>query len=305
MAAHVEEQVDEGVAAPTDGSFGGILVRFRGSFPHFRIADEVIRRYHLAMSTRGLVIICGPSGTGKTWLAQAYAYAAGANTKLVAVDPSWTSNEDLLGYLSPLDGFYHHTPFSEYVGEAAREWELANRSSRRAREYHVVLDEMNLARVEYYFSRFLSAMEVRSRDGTAAIDLAPGHRLQLTPNLKFAGTVNMDETTHGFADKVYDRAQTLLAVWDAVRRVAPFGFRVLDEIDAYATAALEQGISAETALDEQLVQKILPRVRGADPRVGAALDDLLAVFGDGFPLARRKTLDMRAEYETHGFTSFF
>ena len=327
MAAHVEEQVEEGVAAPTDGSFGGILVRFRGSFPHFRIADEVIRRYHLAMSTRGLVIICGPSGTGKTWLAQAYAYAAGANTKLVAVDPSWTSNEDLLGYLSPLDGFYHHTPFSEYVGEAAREWELANRSSRRAREYHVVLDEMNLARVEYYFSRFLSAMEVRSRDGTAAIDLAPGHRLQLTPNLKFAGTVNMDETTHGFADKVYDRAQlielplsrddveahvqgqpyrdTLLAVWDAVRRVAPFGFRVLDEIDAYATAALEQGISAETALDEQLVQKILPRVRGADPRVGAALDDLLAVFGDGFPLARRKTLDMRAEYETHGFTSFF
>ena len=98
---------------------------------------------------------------------------------------------------------------------------------------------------------------------------------------------------------------TLLAVWDAVRRVAPFGFRVLDEIDAYATAALEQGISAETALDEQLVQKILPRVRGADPRVGAALDDLLAVFGDGFPLARRKTLDMRAEYEMHGFTSFF
>jgi hypothetical protein len=326
MAAQAPEQT-ENAPAPVDGSFSGVLTRFRGSFPHFRIADDVVRRYHLAMSTRGLVIICGPSGTGKTWLAQAYAYAAGANTKLVAVDPSWTSNEDLLGYLSPLDGFYHHTPFSEYVGEAAREWDLANRASRRAREYHVILDEMNLARVEYYFSRFLSAMEVRSRDGTAAIDLAPGHRLQLTPNLKFAGTVNMDETTHGFADKVYDRAQlielplarrdveahlaghsyreTLLAVWDAVRRVAPFGFRVLDEIDAYVTAAVEQGASSDTALDEQLVQKVLPRIRGADPRLGTALDDLLHVFGDGFPLARSKSLQMRTEYQTHGFTSFF
>ena len=68
---------------------------------------------------------------------------------------------------------------------------------------------MNLARVEHYFSRFLSAMEVRTREGIARLDLAPGHTVELTPNLKFSGTVNIDETTHGFADKVYDRAQIL------------------------------------------------------------------------------------------------
>ena len=73
----------------------------------------------------------------------------------------------------------------------------------------MILDEMNLARVEHYFSRFLSAMEVRSREGIARLDLAPGHTVELTPNLKFVGTVNIDETTHGFADKVYDRAQLL------------------------------------------------------------------------------------------------
>ena len=78
-----------------------------------------------------------------------------------------------------------------------------------AREFHVILDEMNLARVEHYFSRFLSAMEVRTREGIARLDLAPGHTVELTPNLKFSGTVNIDETTHGFADKVYDRAQIL------------------------------------------------------------------------------------------------
>ena len=68
---------------------------------------------------------------------------------------------------------------------------------------------MNLARVEHYFSRFLSAMELRSRQGSAMLDLAPGHSVVLSPNLKFAGTVNVDETTYGFADKVYDRAQLI------------------------------------------------------------------------------------------------
>jgi hypothetical protein len=186
---------------------------------------------------------------------------------------------------------------------------------------------MNLARVEHYFSRFLSAIEVRTRDGVAHLDLAPGHRVTLTPNLKFAGTVNMDETTHGFADKVYDRAQLielpldrldvsahldgfpyqglLLATWDALGSVAPFGFRVLDEIHAYIAAAVEEGTHWQTALDEQLVQKVLPRVRGADARVGQLLHDLLEVFDERFPLARAKTLDMFDGYTRHGFTSFF
>ena len=110
---------------------------------------------------------------------------------------------------------------------------------------------MNLARIEYYFAKFLSAMEVRARNGTAALELAPGTDLLLTPNLYFSGTVNVDETTKGFSDKVYDRAQLLelpvdrdsleqhlagkpyadflIDVWDNVHQVAPFAFRTLDE----------------------------------------------------------------------------
>ncbi len=305
-----------------------VLKTFRAANPRFRISDDVIRRYHLAMSTRGFVILSGVSGTGKTWLASAYADAVGANVKLVAVDPSWSSNEDLLGYLSPLDGFYHHTPFSEFVQDAATEWNNASASGRTPREYHVILDEMNLARVEHYFSRFLSAMEVRSRQGTARLDLAPGHAVTLSPNLKFAGTVNIDETTHGFADKVYDRAQLLelplvrekviehlegqpyaelvLAIWDALRPLAPFGFRVLDEIQMYVGAAGEVGTAWRVALDEQLVQKVLPRVRGADRRLPEALDAFLGALQDEpFPLSRGKAEQMREEYETHGFASFF
>ena len=246
--------------------------------------------------------------------------------KLIAVDPSWSSNEDLLGYLSPLDGFYHHTPFSEFVADSAREWNSSNQAGRMSREFHVILDEMNLARVEHYFSRFLSAMEVRTREGIARLDLAPGHTVELTPNLKFVGTVNIDETTHGFADKVYDRAQilelplprdqvvahmvgypwadTVLQIWDALVEVAPFGFRVLDEINSYVIAATEIGTDQAHALDEQLVQKVLPRLRG-DSDAGAAVDAFITLTEGRFPLSNEKARSMRAELNAHGFVSFF
>jgi energy-coupling factor transporter ATP-binding protein EcfA2 len=324
--ATASDDVRSSGVATIDSVFAELLRRFRVNYPTFRIGDDLIRRYHLAASTRGFVILCGPSGTGKTWLAQAYADIVGARTKLVAVDPSWSSNEDLLGYLSPLDGFYHHTPFSEFVADAAREWNSANNAGRTAREFHVILDEMNLARVEHYFSRFLSAMEIRTREGVARLDLAPGHTVELTPNLKFAGTVNIDETTHGFADKVYDRAQVIelplsrdhvadhmrgapyadvvLEVWDIFREVAPFGFRVLDEIDAYVAAAQEVGTDWHTALDEQLMQKVLPRVRG-DVSAAESIDAFLRLAADRYPLAEAKARAMRRDLDEHGFVAYF
>jgi len=324
--ATTSENLSAATQSLAGDAFEELLRRFRNENPTFRISDDVIRRYHLATSTRGFVILCGPSGTGKTWLAQAYANTIGARQKLVAVDPSWSSNEDLLGYLSPLDGFYHHTPFSEFVADSAREWNSANGAGRIAREFHVILDEMNLARVEHYFSRFLSAMEVRTREGIARLDLAAGHTVELTPNLKFSGTVNIDETTHGFADKVYDRAQilelplprdmvaahmqgypwmdTILQVWDTLVEVAPFGFRVLDEINAYVIAAAEIGTDPAHAIDEQLVQKVLPRLRG-DADAGPAIDAFIALTDEVYPLANTKARAMRAELNAHGFVSYF
>jgi len=292
-----------------------------------RIDGQTLRRYHLSLKTRGFVILTGISGTGKTWLAEAYAEAVYAEYLVVAVAPNWTTNEDLLGYFNPLDNTYHDTTFSQFLREAAAEYANARSSDRRPRRYHLVLDEMNLARVEYYFAKFLSAMETRARQQTATIELAPGEEVLLTPNLIFVGTVNVDETTHGFADKVYDRAQlieltisrdlldafigdapwrpALLSVWDALVDVAPFAFRVVDEIRSYVQHAEELGVPWKTALDEQLLQKVMPKVRGVDPRVGDALHELTGICAGDYPLTATKVAQMLDAFNQHGFAAFF
>lgn len=294
---------------------------------NLRIDDRTIRRYHLALASRGFVILSGVSGTGKTWLAEAYAQAIGARTLVVPVAPNWTTNEDLLGFVDPFSGAYRDTPFSRFLREASAAHTDARRDGRHPRPFHLILDEMNLARVEYYFARFLSAMELRMRAGEAQVELGPNDNVTLPPNLFFIGTVNVDETTHGFADKVYDRAQLIevpasrealaehlgaapyrdlvLELWDAVHPVAPFAFRVLDDIGRYIEKGSPLGVQWEEMMDELLLQKILPKIRGTDPRVGDALQTVIRITDERFPLSNAKARAMRASYEQHGVASFF
>lgn len=291
-----------------------------------KIGERVLRRYHLALKSRGFVILSGVSGTGKTWLTEAYAKAVGAEYLVVPVAPNWNTNEDLLGYLNPMDGQYRDTPFSHFLRGAALEYERAQVQSRNPKPFHLVLDEMNLARVEYYFAQFLSAMEVRARNGTARVDLGTDGII-LPPNLRFVGTINVDETTHGFADKVYDRAQlielgvsrealrkhlgevpyrdTLMEVWVAIHEVAPFAFRVLDEIAVYVAEAEDLDVAWQEALDEQLLQKILPKLKGADLRIDSSLERLAELTAEDFPLTNAKTREMLEGFGQHGFASYF
>ena len=290
------------------------------------ISDRTLRRFHLSLRSRGFVILSGISGTGKTWLAQAYARAVRGRELLVPVAPNWTTNEDLLGYLNPISDVYHDTAFSKFLRQAALEWESAVAEEREPTPHFLVLDEMNLARVEYYFATFLSKLEVRQREETAPVQLGE-ETVLLTPNLKFVGTVNVDETTHGFADKVYDRAQLveleaprdaiqrhlggspfaepLLSAWEALHEVAPFAFRVIDDIRAYVEGADALGVSAEEALDEQMLQKLLPKVHGIDPRIEQSLAKFIELCGDRFPLSAEKARHMRIRFNEHGSASYF
>ena len=102
----------------------------------------------------------------------------------------------------------------------------------------------------------------------------------------------------------YPWAETVMEIWDSLVGVAPFGFRVLDEINAYVIAATEIGTSATHALDEQLIQKVLPRLRG-DASAGPAIDAFITLTDTKYPLANAKARSMRAELNAHGFVSYF
>ncbi|MEO8084939.1 MAG: hypothetical protein ABI780_14035, partial [Ardenticatenales bacterium] len=141
------------------------------------------------------------------------------NRLVVPVRPDWTDNRGLLGWYNPITERYHRTEFLDFLLAANDEVEAAAAEpGRAAAPFFVILDEMNLARVEHYFSDFLSAMEsgepipLHDDDGAANGDgegRPVPRRLTVPPNLFITGTVNIDETTYMFSAKVLDRAFTI------------------------------------------------------------------------------------------------
>jgi 5-methylcytosine-specific restriction enzyme B len=141
------------------------------------------------------------------------------NSVVIAVRPDWTDGRALLGYLNPITGHYVLTPFLRLLLRTAEEESAAGREKRTAHPFFVVLDEMNLARVEHYFSDFLSALESGEpihlhedeevEQGEGEDGVAVPRRLHVPRNVFFTGTVNVDETTYMFSPKVLDRAFTI------------------------------------------------------------------------------------------------
>ncbi|MEX9945433.1 AAA family ATPase [Providencia rettgeri] len=118
---------------------------------------HIIENFLTLIRTNDLIILAGDSGSGKTNLVQSFAKAIGGVSKIIPVKPNWTSSEDLLGYYNPLEKKYLATPFLEALIEAKQNPDIP---------YFICLDEMNLARVEYYFADFLSKLEERNEQPT-------------------------------------------------------------------------------------------------------------------------------------------
>jgi hypothetical protein len=162
-----------------------------------------------AVRTKPFVVLAGVSGLGKTKLPRLVAEATGADLRITPVKPDWTDSSEVVGY-EDLTGDFH-------PGALLREAEAATGDSEN--EHFFLLDEMNLARVEYYLAEFLSLLEERQRDqGDGRIKSPPlaeaappdssgkdWSGIYLPGNLAVVGSVNMDETTHGFSRKVLDR----------------------------------------------------------------------------------------------------
>lgn len=340
----------------------------------FDYPDGLIENFYLSLKSKPFVILAGTSGTGKTRLVKLFAEAIGAAFKLVSVRPDWSDGSDLFGH-TDLNGNFVAGPVCSAFETAINE---------PNRPVFLCLDEMNLARVEYYLSDFLSIIESREKEnGHIVTEGIAQYEKGIPENLYIIGTVNMDETTFPFSKKVLDRANTIEFSYvdlmpkqrtgesfapqklpnsflctdylvlatdcaedkDLVERIctelqalnvklvkanAHVGFRVRDEIVFYMLNNEKAGnlLTYEQAMDNEIMQKILPRIQGSSMAIKALLIDMFKFcMGSGsgidadtgnvgeqmknaavsakYPESAKKIGYMMARFEDDGFTSYW
>ena len=344
------------------------------SLSTFSKGNPFSHRYLTSLLAKPFVILAGNSGTGKTriarnlaaWLERKDAMGR-ANHLLAPVGADWTDNTKLLGYFNPLanDGAGHYvkTEILRFLEDAGANPHIP---------FFLILDEMNLSRVERYFSDFLSIMETvsygeGSPDVFLELDGYPGGKLKFPRNLFITGTVNVDETTYMFSPKVLDRANViefkpesadvlgnfisdsaaqaiepaetgmaesflslaqkirgssrlaegvkieevegiLRAVYEAVQDTDfAFAFRTTKEMRHYVNAAyaIEPTASIVSVLDQQVLQKILPKIHGSRSQLKAVLERLAKVCHEQqLEESGRKIASMQRRLESSQFTSF-
>lgn len=170
----------------------------------FTYSDELLKDYYICLKTKPFVILAGMSGTGKTQITRLFAKALASHFVLISVSSAWRSDSDLLGFYDKTTDTFRETRFVQVIRAA-----LAAYKKGAPDMFFICLDEMNLARVEHYFAKFLSAMEGSTVEDRKILLDGTGEVLYWPPNLFFVGTVNMDETTFTFSDKVLDRANSI------------------------------------------------------------------------------------------------
>ena len=197
----------------------------------YNFAERLVKAFHTSLKVQDvscLTVMAGISGTGKSALPRLYADYMGMHSLIVPVEPRWDSPQDLFGFLNYMENRYEATP----LGRALTQFNLndvAEVMPKNDQVLMVLLDEMNLARVEYYFSEFLSRLETRrdvdwKNDPVAyqkvSMEVFAGEkmdegdrsdpiRLFAGPNVLFVGTMNEDESTQSLTDKVIDRSNAI------------------------------------------------------------------------------------------------
>ena len=332
----------------------------------FNYDGDLIENFYLSLSSKPFVILAGTSGTGKTRLVSLFAEAINARYQLVSVRPDWSDSSDLFGHID-LNGEFKKGAIIDFIKEA---------TGNPGTPYILCLDEMNLARVEYYMSDILSVLETREFDENGNVKTQPliskdycrnangkneYGELQLPGNLFIVGTVNMDETTFPFSKKVLDRANTIefsyvdLAALPSFNTSKPtkvdissdflrvkyiklndcnaadtayiskvcanlqrinheleaanahIGYRVRDEIVFYMLNNMKASLIPDAqAFDNQIMQKILPRIQGSSESIKTMLGELLKICeSEGYEASYKKINFMIKRYEDDGFTSYW
>lgn len=230
------------------------FVNFAASQLKLYYTKETIRLWFAGLATSHLLILEGISGTGKTSLPYAMGKFFKNDTAICSVQPSWRDRAELMGYFNEFTKKFNETDF------LARVYECTHREDPN----FVVLDEMNLARIEYYFADFLSIMEMPDYSEWR-IDLIPAPmssdpknivygKILIPQNVWFIGTANNDDSTFTITDKVYDRAVAI-----ALNEKASFFDAPITEPLSCTYAYLEQLFDRarqEFAISDENLEKI-------------------------------------------------
>jgi 5-methylcytosine-specific restriction endonuclease McrBC GTP-binding regulatory subunit McrB len=263
------------------------------------ISTAELANFFLAMTVSPLVILSGISGTGKSLLPRKFAMRTSSHFKPIPVQPQWSDNSDLFGYVPTL------SPTSYIKGALVESLVKAKQNPKQL--VIALLDEMNLAPVEHYFSDFLSVAETRGRDAANRITtdelpvelpqivlgqpdaFAALRGIQIPSNLRVVGTANMDETTHSFSPKVLDRAFTIefddpdLTSFASGSAVGAETFDALAEIvinETNAISVLEAKVKSQDLFEHiaQLLSEIQDILAPAGIKFGYRTRDAILLY---------------------------
>lgn len=178
------------------------------------IPRRLLNAFHTSLKTSEITqmtILAGVSGTGKSLLPKLYAKAGGILFHMASVQPDWDSPHALFGHYSSIEGQFNATELVRGLYQSQQKWVDGYEGTDHLLTMFL-LDEMNLAHVELYFSDVLSKLEDRRGEKKVpdiGIDLGAGcdrFAIPLGRNILWVGTMNEDETTKALSDKVVDRS---------------------------------------------------------------------------------------------------
>lgn len=213
--------------------------------------SEMIRLFISALASTKLVILQGISGTGKTSLAYAWGKFLKHDSCVASVQPSWRDRSELFGYFNEFTKKFNETDILKVLYEAGYTDDV----------YTVILDEMNISRVEYYFAEMLSILEMPNKDEWIVEVVASawksdpkrllGGKLKIPENVWYIGTINNDDSTFMVTDKVYDRAMPL-DINDKGQVFEPEDIPAQDINFTYLNNLFQTAIKENTMSDEVL-----------------------------------------------------